>query len=253
MNGAAAADAVAYAPVVVALGCSDFAAALLAALNREVRVDHVCLMRFASRKRAPVLESASWRGGTNVPAVQHAYLGGLWRHDPVLALPVQRGVQVLVQRGATIAEPTYRAACYSGAGVSERLSVAVDADNQLIALNLYRLDDSGAFGERDRAAIEAVAPLLAALAVQHAATMGMRLRSRDRADRIEVASARIAAIGGALTRREREVLARALVGMTSMGIALDLGIGVASVLTYRKRGYARLGVTSQAELFALCL
>jgi DNA-binding CsgD family transcriptional regulator len=44
-----------------------------------------------------------------------------------------------------------------------------------------------------------------------------------------------------------------LAGMTSEGIALDLGIALSSVLTYRKRGYARLGVTSQAELFALCL
>lgn len=253
MIGIAVAGAVAYAPVVAALGRNGFAAALLAALNRDVPVDHVCLMRFASRKRAPVLESASWRGGAHVAAVQHAYLGGLWRHDPVLGLPVQRGVQILVQRGATITEASYRVTCYVGAGVLERLSVAVDADSQLIALNLYRLDDSGAFCERDRAAIEAVAPLLAALATQHVAMMGMRLRSRDRADRIEVAGARIGAIGGALTRREREVLARALVGMTSMGIALDLGIGVASVLTYRKRGYARLGVTSQAELFALCL
>ena len=82
--------------------------------------------------------------------------------------------------------------------------------------------------------------------------MGVQLRSRDRADRIEALSARLHAVCGALTPRERAVLARVLLGMTSQGIALDLCIGMASVLTYRKRGYARLGVTSQAELFALC-
>jgi DNA-binding CsgD family transcriptional regulator len=32
---------------------------------------------------------------------------------------------------------------------------------------------------------------------------------------------------------------------------LDLGVALSTVLTYRKRAYGKLGVTSQAELFAL--
>lgn len=52
----------------------------------------------------------------------------------------------------------------------------------------------------------------------------------------------------ALSRREAEVCARVLYGMTSYGIALDLGIGKESVMTYRKRAYARLGIGSQREL-----
>jgi DNA-binding CsgD family transcriptional regulator len=49
------------------------------------------------------------------------------------------------------------------------------------------------------------------------------------------------------------VLARALAGLTSAGIALDLRISLNTVLTYRKRAYGRLGVSSQAELFSRCL
>ncbi len=52
---------------------------------------------------------------------------------------------------------------------------------------------------------------------------------------------------------QRAVLARIVCGMTSEGIALDLGIGVNSVLTYRKRAYAKLRIGSQNALFALCL
>ncbi|MCC7100825.1 MAG: hypothetical protein IT500_14670, partial [Rubrivivax sp.] len=44
-----------------------------------------------------------------------------------------------------------------------------------------------------------------------------------------------------------------LVGMTSDGIAVDLGIGLQSVLTYRKRAYAKLGVCGQRELLSLFL
>jgi DNA-binding CsgD family transcriptional regulator len=247
------AAAATLAPVVSALGEAAFALELVAALNRSVAVDHVCLMRFADRGRPPVLESASWRGGDHVGSVQQAYLSGLYRHDPVVALPATPGVAVHLLRRAAIAAPDYQVACYDSAGIVERLTVATTDAGQLIALNLYRLDASGAFGAQDRAAVDALAPLLAALAVKHIALVGVRLRSRDRADRIGALGARLHAISGALTPRENAVLARVLAGMTSEGIALDLGIGLASVLTYRKRGYARLGVTSQAELFALCL
>lgn len=51
-----------------------------------------------------------------------------------------------------------------------------------------------------------------------------------------------------LTRREAEVCARILYGLSSCGIALDLGIGKESVMTYRKRAYQRLGIASQREL-----
>lgn len=51
-----------------------------------------------------------------------------------------------------------------------------------------------------------------------------------------------------LSRREREVCARILHGMSSCVIADDLGIGKESVMTYRKRAYCRLGITSQREL-----
>lgn len=51
-----------------------------------------------------------------------------------------------------------------------------------------------------------------------------------------------------LSRREGEVCARILYGLSSIGIALDLGIGKESVMTYRKRAYQRLGIGCRREL-----
>jgi len=243
--------AAAFAPVVAALGGMSFASELVAALNRSVPVDHVCLMRFADRIRPPVLESASWRGGDHVGEVQQAYLAGLYKRDPNLQLPSKEGVSVHLLACNSIADEGYRAACYDRAGLLQRLTVASVDAGQLLALNLYRLDATGAFSREELAQVDTLAPLLAALAARHVATLGMQLRSRDRGDRIEAFSARLHAISGSLTPREREVLARVMLGMTSQGIALDLGVGLNTVLTYRKRAYARLGVTGQAELFAL--
>lgn len=51
-----------------------------------------------------------------------------------------------------------------------------------------------------------------------------------------------------LSKREAEVCARIVYGLTTTGIALDLGVGVESVATYRKRAYRRMGIASHREL-----
>ena len=56
-----------------------------------------------------------------------------------------------------------------------------------------------------------------------------------------------------LTTRESEICERILIGYTSTGISLDLGIATSSVNTYRRRAYEKLGIATQNELFSLCL
>src|SRR5690606_22246752 len=56
-----------------------------------------------------------------------------------------------------------------------------------------------------------------------------------------------------LSKREVSVCARSIVGLTTEGIALDLGIKNTSVLTYRRRAYARLEVSSINQLSTLLI
>ncbi|MES2529897.1 MAG: LuxR C-terminal-related transcriptional regulator [Pseudomonadota bacterium] len=44
-----------------------------------------------------------------------------------------------------------------------------------------------------------------------------------------------------------------MLGVTSEGIGIDLGISRNTVLTYRKRAYARLNISSQNQLFRLIM
>ena len=62
---------------------------------------------------------------------------------------------------------------------------------------------------------------------------------------------RLAALECGMTPRELDVCARTLIGLTAEGIALDLNIKKSSVSTYRKRAYARLGISSQSQLYRL--
>jgi len=56
-----------------------------------------------------------------------------------------------------------------------------------------------------------------------------------------------------LTRRQVQVCARALLGMTCVAVGLDLGVRVSTVVTLRRRAYSILHISSLNELFALCL
>lgn len=55
-----------------------------------------------------------------------------------------------------------------------------------------------------------------------------------------------------LSTRERAVCLGILAGQKAEIIAAEIGIAVSTVVTYRRRAYAKLGISSRASLFALC-
>ncbi|MEZ5767624.1 MAG: helix-turn-helix transcriptional regulator [Paracoccaceae bacterium] len=55
-----------------------------------------------------------------------------------------------------------------------------------------------------------------------------------------------------LSDRERAVCLGILSGLKTEAIAADLGVAASSVVTYRKRAYQKLGITSRSGLFAVC-
>ena len=71
-------------------------------------------------------------------------------------------------------------------------------------------------------------------------------------NRVQILRRALAARALPLTDREQDVCARIVAGYSSEAIALDLGLAASSVATYRKRAYAKLGICSQHDLFALC-
>lgn len=58
---------------------------------------------------------------------------------------------------------------------------------------------------------------------------------------------------GHLTLREAEICAYIVMGYTVFAISLLLGISPNTVATHRKRAYSKLGLSSQTELFNVCL
>lgn len=55
-----------------------------------------------------------------------------------------------------------------------------------------------------------------------------------------------------LSLRERAVCQGMLAGQKAEEIAAQIGVAPSTVVTYRKRAYGKLGISSRANLFALC-
>jgi len=136
-------------------------------------------------------------------------------------------------------------------GIVERVSFLRPVRHGWRCMTVARRSESGTFGDQELDVLGGFARLLMPIIERNDALACQKpLGTEATIDELE---ARFARLFPALTKRERETCARAAVGMTAEGAALDLGIGVASVLTYRKRAYHRLGVCSAYELSRLVM
>ena len=137
-------------------------------------------------------------------------------------------------------------------GLVDKLALAWWSGTTAYYANFYRFAATGRFQDRDVAVLGELADLVAALVRMHDGRH--RLAEALRQDSALASAARlIALLSDRLTAREQEVLAALLMGTSSEGIGKALGVKPTSVATYRKRAYARLGISSQNELMRILM
>ena len=179
-----------------------------------------------------------------------AYLKSYLRLDPVYdayrAAPACSDVALQRVRPADIASPGFRRRIFDDAGIIERVSVIQRGPDSWRVMNVARHISDGCFSDTEIGSLVCLACLLLPM---------LPLNRKRGSGRLTLTVAqleeRFASRYGNLTTRERQVCARAAIGMSVEATALDLGIGKTSVLTYRQRAYLRLKVTSPFELCAL--
>lgn len=179
-----------------------------------------------------------------------AYLKSYLRLDPVgeayRAAPACSNVALQRVYPTDIASPGFRRRIFDDAGIIERVSVIQRGPDSWRAMNVARHASDGCFSDTELGSLVSLACLLLPM---------LPLNRKRGSGRLTLSVAqleeRFASRYGSLTQRERQVCARAALGMSVEATALDLGIGKTSVLTYRQRAYLRLKVTSPFELCAL--
>jgi DNA-binding CsgD family transcriptional regulator len=236
------------APAVLAIGRPDFPNVLIDTLRRQADVGH-CMVFALSRAGAAhcLLDAGNIPIGGDLGA---AYAGQFHESDPnrdALFEGKGRAPIVLPAFAPRMYGARYRKMFFVDSGIVDKCATAIWVDDTCFYVNFYRIAAQGRFSAEQHERLRTIAPAIGASVARHfqqgAATADQTLAALF-ATRTPLAS---------LTPREQDVCRRILAGYSSEAISQALGISLHSTLTYRKRAYERLGISSQSELFAIVL
>jgi LuxR family transcriptional regulator, activator of tox operons len=236
-----------------ALGTPDFGRGLFAALQADLACDQVSVFAFSAQALPRIVAAGDLSDDQVSRVLARKYVSGYWKSDPAFTflsgLEQVPDLALVSISSLDISDRDYRAHFYEHNGITSRLTMARRDATGLWVSNFYRNAAQPPFSGDDLASLSRQGPLIDSLTRKHDQLL------RDRPDFTDLHSIeeRMSAPPFDLSPRERHVCARILHGLTSEGIALDLGISTNSVLTHRKSAYRRLNISSQNELYRLFL
>jgi len=172
------------------------------------------------------------------------------RLDPIgdLYQAAARPGDIAVQRvhPGDIGSAEFRRRFFDEPGIVERISLVQRGANGWRGLNVARHRSDGVFSDRELDALAGLARLALPMLplARPSGAIGTMVTSAQLEERF-------AHRWPTLTPRERQVCARAAIGLSVEATAIELGIAKTSVVTFRQRAYRRLGVTSPFELCGL--
>ncbi len=239
-------------PALLAIGRPAFPQALMSALRRVADVGHCMVFSFAGERSTACLLDAG-----NIPIggdLGVAYSGHFHQSDPNRDTIFERHADtapiVLPTFARRMYSDKYRKIFFEDSDIVDKFATAIWVEDTCFYVNFYRITAQGRFTRDQIRRLLSVAPAVSAAVARHFLPDAAPDDNPMRRLETLLASGEPFA---ALTGREKEVCLRILSGFTSEAIAAELGISLHSALTYRKRAYDRLGISSQNELFGLVL
>lgn len=240
------------AGAVLAIGRPTFPEALMRTLRRVADVGHCMVFSFAGDNSARCLLDAG-----NIPTggdLGEAYSGHFHQADPnrdtIFSHQASPSPILLPTFARRMYSDSYRKLFFEDSDIVDKFATAIWVDTTCFYVNFYRITAQGRFSRPQIERLKRIAPAISAVVARHfdaAAApadaprpdLGTLFATHDTLS--------------CLTGREKEVCQRILSGLSSEAISADLDISIHSTLTYRKRAYEKLGISSQNELFGIVL
>ncbi len=238
--------------LIESLGSMSFDRRLMDYLSSTCGAEHCATYQFT--EHAPLVIFATSLDGSDVAKRNVAqYLRKqYWRHDGMffesghnIELPEYEIGRLETRK---IEDVRFRSEIYAHDGIVERVRITGSGTEATISLSVLKTVSRGRFSDLEIDQLRSAAPLLLSLLCKHASLVGHKLDMRRILSDLTFVEHVLAREADSLPRREAEVVARILFGMSTLGIALELGISEETVMTYRKRVYGRLSLGSQREL-----
>lgn len=240
------------------IGLAEFDQTLFCFLNGVLPIDHFAVFTYSEETGAGHLFTRSIMPTEEAEGLAKDYVDEYHLRDPHFS-HTQEGPGEAVHPSLNEEyDPDYRDHFFTQHDLIDKLSITRKIDGGYIYCNFYRIGESGKFSPEEQQLIDRILPLVISLIASHFKIL--RLQGESNSGQAPSARSLVHSVISRkaepfdkLTKREADVCERILVGFTSTGISLDLGIAESSVNTYRRRAYERLGIATQNELFSLCI
>ncbi len=236
-----------------AIGTPDFERSMLALAKQTLKCAHLTAFSISKRRPPRVLLAVNDGDLPIARRLASKYIQDYWALDPansVVDNDPRTGLGAMIRlRDEEIKNVSYRRDCYRSVHLIDRLSIVRSHGRDTIRLNFYRDGPRGRFSDGDLDVVASLANLLAQVLKKHDDIRP----SLSKEDRFEQYCNRLETIAPQLSNREIQICAEIVRGLSSQAIASKLGVSINTVLTHRKRAYARLGISSQNELSHMLL
>ena len=239
------------------IGLDGFGHDLDAALRAVAGFDLSAIIAYPDAARPVVLHDGLC--GVSPAEVMQAYLDGTYLLDAVYTACKAGRAEGLYRLADLAPDAFFEAEYYNSPQVHPCISMETGALAEEIAFlvrypsgtcasySLMRSHGMAAFSAAEVRALATYAPVVRAAIRRQWSDLGAGVREEG----MEAAFRSFAT--GLLSPQEQRIVSLVLRGHSSLSIGLVLGIAEGTVKNHRKHIHAKLGISSQAELFALFL
>jgi DNA-binding CsgD family transcriptional regulator len=245
------------AMVIATEDTAQFSAVLVQALRHVVPFDYSVFFAYRGQER-PLCPYDTFTPEQRIVFVAD-YQEGPYLLDPFYQVYADRMEPGLYRLREIAPDRFYHSEYYRSyyrrTGLAEEIGFLVSLPHDMMmVISLMRAGTSAPFSDRDMKKLRRIEPIVHASSARHWRNLG-HLGSREAEStrqplNLQVASAFENFGDGVLTRREREVVRMVLRGHSSNSIGRHFQIATGTVKIHRKNIYAKLGISSQSELFS---
>ncbi len=244
--------------VVSTLGSPEFGPTFYNMFARIFEIEECTVFSF-HQENSPETVLIEGRCNSRLQAARQLaedYMSGGYRYDP----NVSRRSSTLAVYSAEaddICDNGFRQHYYDSAALAHELVILGQADDMLYYTSFYRKRDADQFRPNEIAAVGNLANFMVKSLHRHQALShpscsieappthaSVRERTLEHLREVLLAGPH------RLSPREAEICAGIVLGYSTLAISLNCSITPNTVATHRKRAYAKLGISSQNELFA---
>ena len=238
-----------YFPALIsALGTSRFEPLVMALAREACRCEHLTIFAWNLPSAPSVLLAANNGPPCVARQVSEAYVTRYWHLDPALRIAGEQVGTTLVElRNRDIDDSSYRHDCYMSVGLDRRTSLVHRLADETIQFNAYSKRGDHAL-LRGVSELASSLPWLLTLVFKH-----RELTSSSPASFSDLFKRRLKKTCPTLPDRETDVCVAIANGLSSEAMAIEWGISINTVLSYRKRANTRLNITSHNELMRMVL